>query len=109
MTSYHYFNNYIIHYFHLQNQRPGSESPANPSQSPVPMAVKEVLSTKKGTAFFVLTVAGEHGITKEEVKGQEGGTSSFLTEVGIEDVEMVPGYVQTVTIPVDLFDELRKV
>ena len=36
---------------------------AAPSSS-LPQAVSEVLRTTKGTAFYVLTVAGEHGVTE---------------------------------------------
>ena len=35
------------------------------ASSPLPLAVREVLSTAKGTTFFVLTVAGEHGIQND--------------------------------------------
>ena len=33
--------------------------------SPLPTAVSEVLSTAKGSTFYVLTVAGDHGIPAE--------------------------------------------
>ncbi|XP_050389125.1 coiled-coil domain-containing protein 180 isoform X2 [Patella vulgata] len=37
------------------------------------MAVSEVLSTEKGTTFYVLTVAGKHGVQPEPVTPSEDG------------------------------------
>ncbi|XP_070532747.1 coiled-coil domain-containing protein 180-like [Ptychodera flava] len=68
-------------------------------RSPVPTAVKEVLSTAKGTMFYVLTVAGEHGIP------DEGDQSVFITEP--EPTE-VPLHLQNVQISDSLLLELRK-
>ncbi|XP_038046309.1 coiled-coil domain-containing protein 180-like isoform X2 [Patiria miniata] len=80
------------------------------SQSPVPMAVKEVLSTNAGTTFYVLTVAGEHGISEEDSgKDQDGGGATFLTESDAAEREAVAAYTENVLIPEELFKELRKI
>ncbi|XP_077986671.1 coiled-coil domain-containing protein 180-like [Glandiceps talaboti] len=68
-------------------------------RSPFPTAVKEVLSTAKGTMFYVLTVAGEHGIP-------DGEDNVFLTE---SEISELPSYVQNVQIDNALLIELRKI
>ncbi len=72
------------------------------------MAVKEVLSTTKGTPFYVLTVAGKDGISEEEEKGN-GEEKTFLTESGEEGMEKAEQFMENVVVPGDLFTELRKV
>ncbi|XP_022107089.1 coiled-coil domain-containing protein 180-like [Acanthaster planci] len=79
------------------------------SQSPVPMAVKEVLSTNAGTTFYVLTVAGEHGISEEDARKDQDGAAAFMTESEIPEREAVAAYTENVMIPEELFRELRKV
>ena len=97
--------NYVDIYCVSSFQRSGDESPARFAQSPVPMAVKEVLSTAKGTPFYVLTIAGKHGISEEKGKGEE--EKAFLTEA--EGGDKRETYEENVLIPDDLFVELRKV
>lgn len=50
------------------------------STSALPQAVSEVLRTAKGTAFYVLTVAGEHGISESENKEAESSTDAATTQ-----------------------------
>lgn len=90
------------------------------ARSPIPQVVSEVLSTTKGTTFYVLTVAGEHGIPPEqdeqnpagdtqETVAQDAGT--FLTEApsgekgGPSDK---PEFIQSVDVPDDLIMEVKK-
>lgn len=75
--------------------------------SPVPMAVKEVLSTSKGTTFYVLTVAGEHGLAEGD--SERVGEAAFMTESEEgENQAEVAEYIKNITVPESLFVELRK-
>ncbi|XP_002742433.1 coiled-coil domain-containing protein 180-like [Saccoglossus kowalevskii] len=82
---------------------PGRETPRSASteakRSPVPTAVREVLSTDKGTTFYVLTVAGQHGLPDFD-------GSVFLTEA---DVAELPPHIQNIQIMDELMFELRKI
>ncbi|XP_064648966.1 coiled-coil domain-containing protein 180-like isoform X2 [Lineus longissimus] len=82
------------------------------ARSPLPAAVAEVLSTSKGTQFFVLTIAGEHGIQPDEpskektpVGGDGDDAATFMTEV---EVESVPKYISTIHITNGTFNEIKK-
>ena len=46
----------------------------------MPQAVSEILSTAKGTTFYVLTVAGEHGVPadSQDTARVSGSTVSIL-------------------------------
>ncbi|XP_072015860.1 coiled-coil domain-containing protein 180-like [Amphiura filiformis] len=93
----------------ISKAKTGLEPPSISSQSPVPMAVKEVLSTAKGTTFYVLTVAGKHGISEEEEKGNKE-EKTFLTETGVEGVGKMQAHTtKNVAVPNELFVELRKI
>ena len=78
--------------------------------SPIPLAVKEVLSTAKGTTFYVLTVAGEHGIPAEEdatTGGDPAVDSAFLTdEVPVDDGK--PDYIVSVDVPDRFILQIKK-
>ena len=73
----------------------------------LPAAVSEVLSTAKGTTFYVLTVAGEHGISAEKSKvDQKPGSPAFMTEV--KTPEEKPSYLRKIEIPEALLMEIKK-
>ena len=74
----------------------------------LPAAVSEVLSTAKGTTFYVLTVAGEHGISAEKSKEGEKkpGSPAFMTEV--KTPEEKPSYLRKIEIPEALLMEIKK-
>lgn len=93
-----------------------------PSSSQLPLAVSEVLSTERGTTFYVLTVAGEHGIPQDSPRSVPGTptkkskpatppkrslTPAFMTEEAIVDDNM-PEYIKSVDIPSSLLIEVRK-
>ncbi|KAI8518615.1 hypothetical protein Bbelb_046320 [Branchiostoma belcheri] len=71
--------------------------------SPLPAVIHEVLTTKKGTSFYVLTEAGEHGIPPEADATSE---PVFLTES--ETKEDLPAYIENVKLFKSLFVELKK-
>ena len=73
-----------------------------PSQDSSIPAVKEVLSTAKGTDFYVLTVAGPHGVTDQP--GQIGEAMVMDPVTG----QVQPTYLSNVTIPPDAMQGLRK-
>ncbi|PIK36653.1 putative coiled-coil domain-containing protein [Apostichopus japonicus] len=85
----------------------GRESSLSSVPSPVPMAVKEVLSTSKGTTFYVLTVAGEQGLAEGD--SERTGDAAFMTEGQETGEDEVADYIKNVIIPESLFQELRKV
>ena len=66
------------------------------------ITVREVLSTAKGTNFYVLTVAGPHGVTA--VPGQIG--EEMVLEMLSE--EAPPQHILNVTIPPDAMQDLRR-
>ncbi len=70
--------------------------------SPLPLAVKEVLSTARGTTFYVLTVAGEYGIPPDDAKGQQ---KAFLTE---SPSGGKPVYIENVDVSDDFIVEIKK-
>jgi len=87
------------------------------AESSLPLAVSEVLSTTKGTVFYVLTVAGEHGIPPEKESpraatpedGEE--TSAFLTQSeSVNDAEKkeLPRYLKTIHIDEDFIMDIKK-
>ncbi|XP_066293451.1 coiled-coil domain-containing protein 180-like [Branchiostoma lanceolatum] len=73
------------------------------STSPLPAVIHEVLTTKKGTSFYVLTEAGEHGIPPEADSTSE---PVFLTES--ETKEDLPAYIENVKLFKSLFVALKK-
>ncbi|XP_071821141.1 coiled-coil domain-containing protein 180-like isoform X2 [Apostichopus japonicus] len=85
----------------------GRESSLSSVPSPVPMAVKEVLSTSKGTTFYVLTVAGEQGLAEGD--SERTGDAAFMTEGQETGEDEVADYIKNVIIPESLFQDLRKV
>ena len=88
------------------------------SLSPLPLAVAEVLSTAKGTAFYVLTVAGDHGIPPEsDAPASDGKTedrtspdqTAFLTEVEVKEKdEEKPVYIQSVDVADSVILQVKK-
>ena len=103
-----------------------------PSETPKPIlaAVTEVLQTERGTTFYVLTVAGEHGVPEDvegEDKDKEEGADkgddeplavggAFVTEVPPaekegaeeEEEESKPEYISCVDIPLSDILEVKK-
>ncbi|XP_041481342.1 coiled-coil domain-containing protein 180-like isoform X1 [Lytechinus variegatus] len=79
-----------------------SRSRDSPSSSPAPSQeppiVTEVLLTSNGTNFYVLTVAGEHGITSDGDQNEGQAVSE----------EGRPVYLVNVTIPQETLNNLRK-
>ncbi|XP_071097132.1 coiled-coil domain-containing protein 180-like [Haliotis cracherodii] len=99
-----------------------AEEKVKPSSSQLPLAVSEVLSTERGTTFYVLTVAGEHGIPQDSPRSVPGTptkrsvpatppkrllTPAFMTEEPMVDDNM-PEYIKSVDIPSSLLIEVRK-
>ena len=73
----------------------------------LPAAVSEVLNTAKGTTFYVLKVAGEHGVPAEKSKGEgKKGSPVFMTEVEVSDDK--PEYLKTIDLPQSLLMEIKK-
>ena len=62
--------------------------------------VTEVLLTANGTNFYVLTVAGEHGIASDGDRNEDG------TETVSEEDQ--PAYLANVTIPQDTLNSIRE-
>ncbi|XP_064616781.1 coiled-coil domain-containing protein 180-like [Liolophura sinensis] len=68
--------------------RPESQGSDSVKGSPsLPMIVSEILSTSKGTTFYVLTEAGEHGV-QETTKEDDTNYGAFLTEApSLEEIK----------------------
>ncbi|XP_074654547.1 coiled-coil domain-containing protein 180-like [Tubulanus polymorphus] len=79
--------------------------------TPIPAAMAEILSTTGGTAFYVLNVAGEHGIPPESQKqlppSKEEEADKEDGEV-CENSETLPPYLQSITMSHDLFIDIKK-
>ncbi|XP_025113780.1 coiled-coil domain-containing protein 180-like isoform X2 [Pomacea canaliculata] len=89
---------------------------------PIAMAVAEVLSTSKGTTFYVLTVAGEHGIPEEDPQEQAAehkeqldsdvteSDGTFLTEmpVGSEVKDTMPEYLKAIDMSPSFLVDVKK-
>ncbi|KAL4219460.1 hypothetical protein ACF0H5_022039 [Mactra antiquata] len=83
----------------------------------LPSAINEVLQTNKGTAFYVLTVAGEHGIPAEKPSPRQPGKSAdpsagaFMTEVSnlSSDPDQRPDFIRTIDISESLLTEIKKI
>ena len=92
-------------------------------------AVAEILRTERGTTFYVLTVAGDHGVPEDaegETKEKEAGDKddeeppanggAFVTEAppaeGKGEAEVVeeskPEYISCVDIPLSNIVEAKK-
>ncbi|WAR30538.1 CC180-like protein [Mya arenaria] len=72
----------------------------------LPGAISEVLQTKKGTTFYVVTVAGEHGIPAEtsspdKKDDSSGAGTAFMTELSSLSGEKDgrPDYIRMIDIP----------
>ena len=75
----------------------------------LPAAVSEILSTAKGTTFYVLTVAGAYGVPVEkssEGQGKGTGASAFMTEVSMSEEK--PEYLKNIELPQTLLKEIKK-
>ncbi|XP_071511232.1 coiled-coil domain-containing protein 180-like [Diadema antillarum] len=83
--------------------QPGNSASETIDQDSVPPVVREVLSTSNGTNFYVLTVGGALG-GEEEEPGQ-GGDS---WEGGVPEEGSRPVFLQNVTIPAEMLQNLRK-
>ena len=91
--------------------------------------VSDVLTSAKGTTFYVLTVAGEHGVSPPTVRshtptgdqnadeGQEeqGKEKAFMTDVAPKDgeeeeeeEEVSPPYIDAVDVPDSLIMHIKK-
>lgn len=89
---------------------------------PIAMAVAEVLSTLKGTTFYVLTVAGEHGIPEEDPQEQAAehkeqldsdvneSDGTFLTEMpdGAEVKDTMPEYLKAIDMSPSFLVDVKK-
>lgn len=83
----------------------------------LPSAMSEVLQTKKGTTFYVLTVAGEHGIpaekpaTQDTEKQEKAGTSAFMTEVSnmSSEADRKPDFIKTIDVPESVLIDIKKI
>lgn len=71
------------------------------------MIVSEILSTSKGTTFYVLTEAGEHGV-QEMTKENEENHGTFLTEATSAEEEVKADYLQWSNITDSLLIEVKK-
>ena len=73
----------------------------------LPAAVSEILSTAKGTTFYVLTSAGAHGVPagKSQGQGKGSGGGAFLTEVSI--TEEKPEYLKNIELPQTLLMDIK--
>lgn len=71
-----------------------------------------MLQTKKGTTFYVLTVAGEHGIPAEKAKTSDDKAAdvpAFMTEVsGLSARDGKPDYIASIDIPESTLIEIKK-
>lgn len=84
------------------------------------MAVAEELRTERGTTFYVLKVAGEHGVAEEEgVSGEKAGEEkssqlsvcgAFITEIPVSVVEEQekPDYIRCLDLPLSIILEAKK-
>ncbi|KAL3871453.1 hypothetical protein ACJMK2_039450 [Sinanodonta woodiana] len=75
-------------------------------------AVTEILSTQKGTTFYVLVEAGEHLAQEKSREKSKAGKSqpeggAFLTEVDAGEEEK-PDYITSIDIDNDLLAEIKK-
>ncbi|XP_021341706.1 coiled-coil domain-containing protein 180-like isoform X3 [Mizuhopecten yessoensis] len=78
-------------------------------ESTLPAAITETLSTDKGTLFYVLTVAGEHGVppgSDEEVVSSPRELL-FLTETP-QVSESQPEYIRAIDIPDKLLLDVKR-
>ncbi|XP_046582645.1 coiled-coil domain-containing protein 180-like [Haliotis rubra] len=99
-----------------KKKKKGKEEAVEKSSSQLPLAVSEVLSTERGTTFYVLTVAGEHGIPLSSEASPKSVpatptkrslTPAFMTEEQTNDDNM-PEYIKNVDISSSLLIEIRK-
>ncbi|KAJ8300120.1 hypothetical protein KUTeg_021639 [Tegillarca granosa] len=76
-------------------------------EATLPEAVSEILSTDKGTVFYVLTVAGEYGVPPESEleDAKRQATTTFITE---DEESVIPDYVINIDIPSTELLEIKK-
>ncbi|XP_030854046.1 coiled-coil domain-containing protein 180-like isoform X3 [Strongylocentrotus purpuratus] len=84
-----------------QPQDPQSTKSESSATSEEPPVVTEVLLTTNGTNFYVLTVAGEHGIVSDGDRNEDGTET-----VSGEDQ---PAYLANVTIPQETLKSIREI
>jgi hypothetical protein len=65
----------------------------------IPAIVDQVLTSTKGTAFYILTVAGEHGVQEESAAEHEDETAA---------PESLPPYIQTINVPDSIIKAVKK-
>ncbi|ELU16401.1 hypothetical protein CAPTEDRAFT_163477 [Capitella teleta] len=61
----------------------------------IPTAVSDVLTSAKGTTFYVLTVAGEHGVSREEKSDESAETE-------------LPSYIQMIHISSSFINSIKE-
>ncbi|XP_056009695.1 coiled-coil domain-containing protein 180-like isoform X3 [Ostrea edulis] len=90
-----------------------SKEKAGSKEGSLPEAVSEILSTEKGTLFYVLTEAGEYGIppekdtpTKEDTK-EEGEGTTFMTEVEVPASSKAE-YIQKIDVEESVLTDVKK-
>jgi len=87
----------------------------------VPGAISEVLQTRKGTTFYVITVAGEYGIPADtgpasprqpdaSPRSPRGAGGAFMTEVsGLSgERDSRPEFLRNVDVPEMLLNDIKK-
>lgn len=94
------------------------EQSTTPVQS-LRFVVAEILSTEKGTTFYVLTVAAEHDALTESEESETTGAGgkpsaeagAFMTEVATlaEEYESKPQYISSVDIPLSHIVDVKKI
>ncbi|XP_069121816.1 LOW QUALITY PROTEIN: coiled-coil domain-containing protein 180-like [Argopecten irradians] len=90
----------------------GKEKSLLERESTLPAAITETLSTDKGTLFYVLTVAGEHGVPPGSDESSDEVVSSpqeplFLTEAP-QTSESQPEYIRAIDISDKLLLDVKR-
>lgn len=77
--------------------------------------MSEVLTSAKGTTFYVLTVAGEHGVPPPSPKSQkdeapEKAGETFVTEAPPKEEaeEELPDYIKVANVSNSLLNDVKK-
>lgn len=75
-----------------------------------PPSIDEILTTSKGTTFYILRDPGEHGLvgSPESIKSMKTCVSFLTDKVDEEDDVALPSYIEAIVINDELFLDLRK-
>ncbi|XP_033732294.1 coiled-coil domain-containing protein 180-like isoform X1 [Pecten maximus] len=109
------------HYLEEERSKKGKKTPRKfrgkdksllERESTLPAAITETLSTDKGTLFYVLTVAGEHGVPPGSDESADEVVSSpqeplFLTETP-QTAGSQPDYIRAIDIPEKLLLDIKR-